>query len=143
MTLKAKERGLIDYSEWDHRDPMSVMQQAAVFNYLENELLVESGKLRYSRLLGVLSASKNSDVITSLDSLYRHLGSFIIPYVEWGDTNTKNIARSEITRLTKAWENKFGKLDDPDTQRRIAEFSKSIQDEELKSLKGLNAIKRL
>jgi hypothetical protein len=64
-------------------------------------------------------------------SILRMLGAVLQPYEKWDEQASY---ADTLKRKRDAWEAHFGRLDDPDTQRRLAEYTASLQQKDALAL---------
>jgi hypothetical protein len=123
LMVEAAVRGLVDFSEARFFDPGWTRRLKLILSSLQRLNLREEMSLNHAYYLGLLAipglddqSTKNlqeqlADVRERLDVTYR-------PWHE--DSGEKQEQRKkQMATMTSAWEEKYGRMDDPEVQRKI------------------------
>ena len=127
LAIKAKERGLIDYDNFDPTDIYQLLQERSIFNHLENEFDAETLKADINRTAGAISSSLTQEsyenLVSRLDDIYNKLLKTYFPYVTWTESITQE---QEASSLKERWEAQFGSIDNPDVQQKLEEVQSQL-----------------
>jgi hypothetical protein len=119
--IQAATAGVVDFGKADPRDPRWWLGLRLILDRLEQENIRECHRLYYDQVTAVLGR----DWLTkeSYDRLFDAADNKITAITRirfpWADLDPKAHQMQETARLKASWEAMFGKLDDPETQRRI------------------------
>jgi hypothetical protein len=122
---QAAAAGVIDFGRADPRDPKWWRYLRLIVNQLEQQNLKEYHRLYHDRIVSVLTTTGlTQESLGKLwddsDSRIGSIGKILFPWIELDRTAVRV---KEAEHLRTQWESWFGKLDDPDTQRRINEVA--------------------
>jgi hypothetical protein len=121
--VQAAATGVVDFGRADPRDPKWWRYLILVVDRLEQENLKEYHRLYNERVVAVLSRTDISresaeKLLEESDARLDSVTKILFP---WAKLDRKAVHVEEAQKLRETWESWFGKLDDPDTQRRIQE----------------------
>jgi hypothetical protein len=121
--VQAAAAGVVDFGRADPRDPKWWRYLRLIVDRLEQENLKEYHRLYHERLVSVLSREGLTQ--ESVDNLYEasdsRIGDIAKVLFPWADLDRGSMRKRQAQQMRETWEAWFGKLDDPDTQRRIKE----------------------
>lgn len=128
--VEAATRGIVDFRQAKFFDPAWRCRLRYLLSGLQSLKYQEELKFTHSyyiSLLGVpkLTQEMYSDLFDMLDDLHRRMEQNLRPW----DTPVSQEARkdAESRKLTTLWEQKWGKFDDPETQRKIARTAAGLR----------------
>jgi hypothetical protein len=121
--VQAAAAGVLDFGRADPRDPKWWRQLRLIVNQLEQEKLKEYHRLYNDRVVAMLSRTDLTRegaerLLEESDKRIDNIAKLLFP---WIDLDRESVRQEEAQKLRSTWESWFGKLDDPDTQRRIRE----------------------
>lgn len=121
--VQAAAAGVIDFGRADPMDNKWWRHLRLILNQLEQENLKEYHRLYNDRVVAMLcrtdlSRESAEKLLEESDS---RIGSMVKIMFPWVDLSRDTVRKEQAAQLRAAWESWFGKLDDPDTQRRIRE----------------------
>jgi hypothetical protein len=119
--VQAAAAGVVDFSRADPDDPKWWRHLRLVLDQLERNHLKEYHRLYNERVISVLSRAdlareSGEKLLEESDSRIDNIAKIMFP---WADLDRTTIRQEQAKQLRELWESWFGKLDDPDTQRRI------------------------
>lgn len=119
--VQAATAGVVDFGRADPRDPKWWRYLRLIMDQLEQENLKEYHRLYNNRVTVMLSRTDLSQesaekLLEESDSRINSIVKLLFPWIE---LDRESIRREQATKLRELWESWFGKLDDPETQRRI------------------------
>jgi hypothetical protein len=119
--VQAAAAGVVDFGRADPRDPRWWRHLRTILDRLEQENLKEYHGLYNDRVVAVLGRSDivqeaAKGLLEESDSRIDSIAKILFP---WAELDRVALRKQEAQQLRETWEAWFGKLDDPDTQRRI------------------------
>lgn len=128
--VQAAATGVVDFGRADPRDPKWWRHLRLIVDHLEQDNLKEYHRLYNDRVISILgrpdlSRDSAEKLIEESDSRINSIAKILFP---WADLDRDSIRKEQAQQLRASWESWFGKLDDPETQKRIrdtAEWLKS------------------
>jgi hypothetical protein len=119
--VQAAAAGVVDFGRADPRDPKWWRYLRLIVNQLEQENLKEYHRLYNDRAIAMLARTdltrESADKL--LDESDARINSIVKVLFPWIEINRESAWKDQATKLREIWESWFGKLDDPETQRRI------------------------
>jgi hypothetical protein len=120
--VQAAAAGVVDFGRADPRDPRWWRHLRTILDRLEQENLKEYHRLYNERAVAVLGRTDivqdaAKALLEESDSRIDSMAKILFP---WADFDRTSLRKQEAQQLRDTWEAWFGKLDDPETQRRIA-----------------------
>ena len=136
--VQAAAAGVVDFGRADPRDPKWWRYLRLIINQLEQENLKEYHRLYNERVVALLSRSglpqeSTDKLLEASDLRLLRIAKVLFP---WVDLDPKTAQREQIKHLRSLWESWFGKLDDPETQRRIHETANWLRNKNKAPRKG-------
>jgi hypothetical protein len=127
--VQAAAAGVIDFGRADPRDPKWWRYLRLILDQLERQNLKECYRLYNDRILAMLSRSNLTKESTELllDDSETRITSIIKLLFPWLEVSREEVRKQQAVKLREAWESWFGKLDDPETQRRINETAEWLR----------------
>ena len=121
--VQAAAAGGVDFGRADPRDPKWWRYLRLILDQLERNNLKEYHGLYNARTVAVLGRSNlerdsAEKLLEDSETRISRIGKILFPWVE---LDRAAVRKQQAQRLRETWESWFGKLDDPDTQRRIQE----------------------
>jgi hypothetical protein len=121
--VQAATAGVVDFGRADPRDLKWWRHLRLIVDQLERNNLREYYRLYYDRTVTVLGRTDLSHesatrLLDESDTRIDSIAKLLFPWITW---DRQKIREQEAVQLRASWEAWFGKLDDPDTQRRIRE----------------------
>jgi hypothetical protein len=127
--VQAATAGVVDFGRADPRDPKWWRYLRMVLDRLEQENLKEYHGLYNDRIVATLSRTDLTQ--ESVENLYEasdaRIGSIAKILFPWADLDRASMRKKQAQQMKEQWESWFGKLDDPDTQRRIQETADALE----------------
>lgn len=119
--IQAATAGVVDFGRADPRDPKWWLGLRLVLGRLERENVRECHRLYYDQVMAVLArdwlTQESYDrLFDAADNKTVSIARILFP---WADLDPAARQAQEAERLKASWEAMFGRLDDPETQRRI------------------------
>jgi hypothetical protein len=119
--VQAATAGVVDFGRADPRDSKWWLGLQLILDRLERENLKEYHRLYHDRVLAVLGRDElpreaADALIDESDRRITRIGQILFP---WADLDPNAARQKEAERLKASWESWFGRLDDPETRRRI------------------------
>lgn len=119
--LRASVSGAIDYSKWEHRNPLAEVREAAILDHLEGEALAD-----HKKMLSVVLASLASGPFEEPGNLAKSARELAIsanhdayPYLEKSGKKRRG-------NLVERWSAAFGDFRDPEVQKKIKEDEEKL-----------------
>jgi hypothetical protein len=136
--VQAATAGVLDFGRADPRDPKWWRYLRLIINQLEQENLKEYHRLYNDRVVSMLSRTdltreSAERLLEESDSRIDNIAKVLFP---WINLDRESIRKEEAQKLRSAWESWFGKLDDPDTQRRIRETAEWLRNVDKRKVPG-------
>jgi hypothetical protein len=121
--IQAAAAGVVDFGRADPRDPKWWRHLRLIIDRLEQENFKEWHRLYNERVVSVLARNdltqeSNDRLLDESDARIDGIVKVMFP---WLDLSRDTVRKEQAQQLRETWESWFGKLDDPDTQRRIRE----------------------
>jgi DNA-binding MarR family transcriptional regulator len=119
--VQAAAAGVVDFGRADPRSPKWWRYLRLILDQLEQKNLKEYHRLYNDRVVAILSRTdltreSAERMLEESDSRIDSIAKVLFPWIE---LDRESVRKDEIQKLRAAWEDRFGKLDDPETQRRI------------------------
>jgi hypothetical protein len=119
--VQAAAAGVVDFGRADPRDPRWWRYLRLIVDRLEEENLKEYHRLYNERVVSVLgrtdlTSESAHKLLEESDSRLDQIAKILFPWVE---LDRATIRQQQAMQMRASWESWFGKLEDPDTQRRI------------------------
>jgi hypothetical protein len=137
LAIYAQAHGFLDYSSFDPREPSHLAHERLILREVEKSCSVELFKLRHDMHAGASSRQPEWDRDSKIAryhlsealTAYTDIGKVLLPYLDWTSKESSTIKGDKYTidEYKKAWEDAFGRLDDPDTQKRMDEVVKECE----------------
>jgi hypothetical protein len=131
LAVYAQAHGFLDYATLDPREPSHVAHERLILREVEKTCSVELFKLRHEMHAGASSRHPEWDRDSKIAryhlsealEAYTDVGKVLLPYLDWSSKESSTIKGDNYTieEYKKAWEDAFGRIDDPTTQERIKE----------------------
>jgi hypothetical protein len=136
--VQAATAGVLDFGRADPRDPKWWRYLRLIINQLEQENLKEYHRLYNDRVVSMLSRTdltreSAERLLEESDSRIDNIAKVLFP---WINLDRESVRKEEAQKLRSAWESWFGKLDDPDTQRRIRETAEWLRNVDKRKVPG-------
>jgi hypothetical protein len=119
--VQAAAAGVVDFGRADPRDPKWWRYIRLIVDQLERENLRQYHRLCNDRIVAVLGRDglgreSATRLLAESDRRIAGIAKILFP---WIDHDRQESRQDQARQLRGAWEAQFGKLDDPETQRRI------------------------
>jgi hypothetical protein len=119
--IQAATAGVVDFGKADPRDPRWWLSLRLILGRLEQENIRECHELYYDQVMAVLgrdwlTQESYDRLFDAADNKTTAIARIRFP---WANLDPRANQMQETARLKASWEAVFGKLDDPETQRRI------------------------
>jgi hypothetical protein len=136
--VQAAAAGALDFGRADPRDPKWWRYLRLIINQIERENLKEYHQLYNNRVVSMLSRTdltreSAERLLEESDSRIDSIAKILFP---WVNLDRESVRKEEAQKLRSTWESWFGKLDDPDTQRRIRETAEWLRNVDKRKAPG-------
>jgi len=123
LALQAQTKGLLQFDSKSRQDDRWKLKEALVLEVVERDNLAKLHELLHlSEVTAVGSAGgpNSKHHMDAADKQYKRIVELLCPYMDTSSTNS--VCSEEL--LLSAWEEVYGKMDDPET---IAGIERTIQ----------------
>jgi hypothetical protein len=121
--VRAAARGLVDFREADPRSTRWWAKLRLVLDELERDALVQQHRLHYDYNLAILSRNELREAparqfFKDAEKKLTQIAGLLRP---WAAADPEAAQRAQAEAMSKAWDQTFGRHDDPAVQADIAE----------------------
>ncbi len=127
--VQAAATGVVDFGRADPRDPKWWRYLRLFVDHLEQKNLKEYHQLYNDRVIAILGRTDltRDSAEKLLDESESRIGSIAKILFPWADLDRTSMRKEQAIQLRSSWESWFGKLDDPETQKRIRDTAEWLR----------------
>ena len=128
--VQAAASGVVDFGRADPRDPKWWRYLRLIVDQVEQNNLKEYHRLYNDRVVAMLTRTDLTPEGTDkmLDESVSRIDSIVKILFPWVEIDREAAKQDQAKQLRATWEAWFGKLDDPETQRRIQATADWLRD---------------
>lgn len=137
LIARAHGAGLIDYTKFNSYNGLDLIREKMLLDLLHSQEEAEVIKLQWQKklLIALMAPDQTKrQAFENLDEVYQYFLQMLSPWDQSLASST--MKRRDPEALKSAWEETFGRLDDPETQRKLKLYDDFLAETQGKKSQG-------
>jgi len=137
LIARAHGAGLIDYTKFDSYNGLDLIREKLLLDLLHSQEEIETLKLQWQKRMLVALVVGDQAKQQAFEELNELYSIFLTALAPWDQSLVSStMKKRDPEALKSAWEETFGRLDDPETQRKLKFYDDLLAEMQGKKSQG-------